>query len=308
MTLLLHVTDRREAWLRSLHIHLPGRAIIGLDAAPHQLAEVRHALLWRHPHGHLADLPALEAVFALGAGVDWILADPSLPPNLPVVRLVDAGMAAQLVDWHLYAALHFARDFDRYARDQAEQRWQPRRSPPLRAAMLGLGALGEAVAQALLARGFIVQGWTRRPRSRAFEGHGLAAGLDALPKLLAQTDLLIALLPHTPETAGLLNRERLLALPAGAAIINAGRGSLIDEAALIELLDRGHLRGAFLDVAAEEPPPAGSPLWTHPGVRLTPHVAAATMIVPAAEQIAANIERLERGEAPLGLVDRDAGY
>ncbi|EDM78032.1 probable phosphoglycerate dehydrogenase [Plesiocystis pacifica SIR-1] len=318
MTALLSVPTRRAAWRAAWSERLPERALVELDAAtPAQLSEVRHALVWRPPPGLWARLPKLELAFALGAGVDGILSGlggaASLPASVPLIRLHDAGMAAQMVDYHVYAALHFQRDFDDYARDQGAERWRPRdvRGGRLRVGVLGLGAMGLAVARALAGLGFPVAGWTRRGRGGVDDGVERYAGLEGLDELLARTDLLMALLPHTPETAGLLDAARLARLPEGAAIVNAGRGSLIDEAALLAAIDGGRLRGAFLDVSAVEPLPEGHPFWAHPRIRVTPHVAAQTLIGPAIEQVAAGLEALEAGRSLAslpGLVDRSVGY
>lgn len=307
VTLFLHVPDRGEAWREALARRLPGRRVLTPGDAAEQIARARYALVWKQPSSCFADMPGLEAVFILGAGVERTLADPSLPVGVPIVRLHDAGMAAQMVDYQLYVALHYQREFDHYLVDQAHARWQPRAPRVrLRVGLLGLGALGSAVARALVELDFPVHAWTRTPRRLA--GVQVYTGLQDLDRCLGQTDLLICLLPHTPDTAGLLSRARLNQLPRGAAIVNTGRGSLIDDAALIELLDSGHLRGAFLDVTAIEPLPAEHRLWRHPAVRITPHIAAATLIDTSVDQIADNIARLERGEAPLGRVDLDAGY
>ncbi len=247
-------------------------------------------------------------MFALGAGVDTILADPTLARSLPLVRLRDAGLAAQMVDYHVYAALHFQRDFDLYLRDQATATWRARapRTRRMRVGVLGLGVMGGAVARALVGMGFRVTGWSRRPKT--LEGVEVLSGADGLDACLRRSELLVCLLPHTRETDGLLDARRLASLPRGAAIVNAGRGSLLDEAGLLELLDSGHLRGAFLDVTASEPLPSASRLWRHPAVRVTPHVAAATLIEPAVDQVAEAIAALEAGQRPAGLVDRSAGY
>jgi glyoxylate/hydroxypyruvate reductase A len=307
MSLYLDVLNRQQAWREALALRCPDHRVVEPGATPELIHAARYALVWKHEPGVFARMPALEAVFVLGAGVEHTLADPSLPTGIPIVRLHDAGMAEQMVEYHLYAALHYQREFDRYLIDEAEHRWRPRPPQPrLRVGMLGLGALGSAVARALIDLGFPVRAWTRTPQRVA--GPEVHAGLGTLAEFLAQTELLICLLPHTPETAGLLSRARLSQLRPGAAIINAGRGSLIDEVALLELLDSGHLRGAFLDVSATEPLPDNHRLWRHPAVRITPHIAAATLIEASVDQVADNIARLERGEAPLGRVDLDAGY
>lgn len=297
MTLYLHVPSRREAWIAALARALPNHPIVD------PIGEARYALVWKQPHGQLAGGTGLAAIFVLGAGVDHCLGDPDLPPSVPIVRLRDAGMAAQMVDYCIYAALHYQREFDAYLEDQAARRWQPRAARArLRVGVLGLGELGAAVARALAGLGFDVHGWARRTRSLAgIEVHVGDAGLLAC---LRRSELVIGVLPNTSATRGLLDRTRLESLPRGAALVNVGRGSLIDENALVELLDAGHLRGAFLDVCEHEPLPVEHPLWLHPKVRLTPHVAAETLIEPAVEQVARDIAALEAGRFTGPFVER----
>lgn len=300
MSIYLYVPKRREAWVAALARRLPEHPIVESPA------QARHALLWKQPPGCLADARSLRAIFVLGAGVDASLADPSLPANVPIIRLRDAGMAAQMIDYCVYATLHYQREFDAYLHDQVEMRWQPRPARArLRVGVLGLGELGAAVARALVGLGFPVHGWTRRARS--IPGIEVHVGPEGLEPCLQRSDVLLCLLPHTSATAGLLDLSRLSALPRGAAVINVGRGSLIDEDALLELLDDGHLRGAFLDVCASEPLPPTHPLWQHERVRLTPHIAAETLIEPAVEQLARDLELLDAGQLP-PQVGREDGY
>ncbi|MDP2699289.1 glyoxylate/hydroxypyruvate reductase A [Thalassospira sp.] len=272
-------------------------------------ATITHALLWKQPQGMLKSLTGLQAIFSLGAGVDHVLATPSLPTDVPVIRLQDAGMADQMVQYHLYAALHFMRDFDIYARQQAKADWiqhDVARISHCRVGVMGLGALGAAVATALTRLGFAVSGWSRT--MKAIDGITTFAGSETLNEFLGQCDILICLLPRTPETEGVLNGNSLSHLPKNAAVINAARGAIIVEADLLRLLDTGHLRGAFLDVAATEPLPENHPFWDHPKIRITPHIAAETRIEESVDQIADNIARMTRGETPSGLVDRMSGY
>lgn len=265
--------------------------------------------VWKPPAGMLARFPSLKGVFALGAGVDALLADPDLPADLAVVRLVDAGMAAQMTEYCLYGVLHFHRDFDAYAARQRRGEW--RASPPpdkaeRKVGILGLGVMGRAVAAALTGLGFPVLGWGRSPKQ--IEGVATFHGRDGLAAMLRQSNILICLLPLTAATRHILDRQAFAALPPGAVLINAGRGGHVDEAALLESLNCGHLRGAMLDVFQTEPLPAGHPLWSHPKVILTPHIAAETVPGPAADQIADAIQHLEAGLVPDGLVERGRGY
>jgi len=172
--------------------------------------------------------------------------------------------------------------------------------------VLGLGEMGGQVARALAERGYGVTGWSRSPKSIA--GVRCLCGLDRLDGVLAASDVLINILPSTPATRGLLNHVRLARLPSGAALINAGRGDQVDLTALRSHLDSGHLRSALLDVFPVEPLPSDDPVWRHPKVRVTPHIAAETLKYPAAEQIAEKIRQLEAGESVAGEVVRERGY
>lgn len=274
-------------------------------------AAVQYIAAWSPPAAaSFAGFPALKAVFNLGAGVDKLLARTDLDPAVPIVRLQDAGMAPQMVEYALYGVLRHQRDFDIYAQDQAAGRWQPRLprlAADTRVTVLGIGAIGGAVAVALAALGYTVRGWSRSARS--LPGVECHAGAEALPRLLPQTDILISVLPSTPDTRGMFNAATLGALPAGASFINCARGDQVDEAALLDLLDSGHIRMALLDVFRVEPLPADSRLWGHPRVVMTPHVAATTLPGPAVEQIAAGIAADQAGVSPLpGQIDRSRSY
>jgi glyoxylate/hydroxypyruvate reductase len=264
-----------------------------------------YAMVWRPPEGFFAAIPGLRGVFALGAGVDDLAVRTDLPRDIPLVRLTDAGMAQQMVEYVLYGVLRFQRDFDAYAADQAQAQWRPR--PPRGAAgtrvlVLGLGELGARVAQALSGLGYAVSGWSRSPK--AIAGVDCIHGLEALDARLYETDVVAAVLPSTPDTRGLLDRARLSRLTQGAAVINVGRGDLIELDALCDLLEAGHLRGALLDVLPIEPLPPEHRAWRCRGLELTPHVAATTLPYPAARQILDKLAALRAGRAVAGLVPR----
>ena len=306
--ILISAAGEDADWKKALVERLPDANIVtGEDN--YDPATIDFALFWKQPQGLIKNLTNLKAIFSLGAGVDHVVSSPSLPKSIPVIRLEDAGMADQMVQYHLYAALHFMRDFDVYCAQQAKANWTQHdvaRISKCRVGVMGLGALGAAVATALSNLGFAVSGWSRS--MKAIEGITTFAGEDAFDEFLGEADILICLLPRTPETEGLLNSETLSHLPKGAAIINAARGAMINEADLLRAIDTGHLRGAFLDVAVTEPLPESHPFWDHPKIRITPHIAAATRVEESADQIAQNIDRMARGETPTGLVDRQSGY
>jgi glyoxylate/hydroxypyruvate reductase A len=245
----------------------------------------------------------------LGAGVDYVLADPDLPREAPLVRLIDTGLRDGMVEFVLHAVLHFHRDFHRYRALQGRKEWKE--FPQVAAAdrrigILGFGHLGQSAARHLLALGFPVSGWSRTkkqlPGARSFAGAG---ELDAF---LQASDILVCLAPLTRETEGIVNAKTLARLPKGAYLINAGRGGLAVEADVLAALSTGQLAGAALDVFRREPLPPESPFWAHPNVVVTPHIAAITLVGPAAREAADNIRRLRAGLAPNGLVDKTRGY
>jgi glyoxylate/hydroxypyruvate reductase len=296
-------------WVRAFRAALPASlpvvdSLDGLDPAA-----IRYFAGWRPKPELLASLTGLRAMFALAAGVDGLLAAKSVPDHVPLMRILDGGMAPQMSEFCLYGVLRFHRQFDLYEAQQATQTWasQPgRAAAETRVSVLGMGTLGSAVAKTISGLGYPVRGWSRS--GGTVDGIACESGRDGLLRLLAETDIAIVLLPLTPDTERFIDASALAALPDGAALINVARGGLIDEDALLAALNSGRLRGVLLDVTATEPLPADHPLWTHPRVRITPHVAASTLIGPAVAQIVANVDRIERGEAPTGVVDRQRGY
>ncbi len=300
--LYLHAPENEDRWRAAFAD--AGLAVVTAADAPDPAA-VEYVAAWAPPPGLFARFAKLKAVFALGAGVDRFLGRDDLPASVPLLRLEDAGMAAQMLDYALFSVLWFQRDFDLYAR-RAE--WRPeaaRAAAETRVGVLGLGMLGGAVARGLASRGYDVAGWRRAPGGSDLP---VFSGGDGLRALLARSDVVISVLPATAETRGLLDAGSLALLPPGAAVVNVGRGDAIVTEDLLAALDSGRLRGAVLDVFAAEPLPADSPLWTHPKVLVTPHVAAVTPPGPAARQVAANLARLAAGRPPTGLVDRRRGY
>ncbi len=269
-----------------------------------------YAVVWKPPATLFARQPALRAVINYGAGVDAILAMNVVPETLPIIRLEDAGMAQQMAEYALYGVLHHHRQMGRYAAQQREGRWQPhedrahRRRPTV--GVMGLGELGGHVAQKIADFGYPVRGWSRRPRAMA--GMDTFAGEAALETFLAGTDVLVLMLPLTPATRGLIDARRLAQLPRGSYLVNAGRGDLVVEADLLAALERGQLAGALLDVFSAEPLPRSSPLWSHPNVLVTPHIAATTPIREACAQIVEKLRALAAGQPVSGIVDRTLGY
>ncbi|NDV12754.1 2-hydroxyacid dehydrogenase [Crenobacter caeni] len=305
--IIVHHPSEGERYIAALRQALPGQPVIAADKAPD--GSDAYFVCWQPPAGFFARFAAPRAVFVLGAGVNHLLERDDLPDDVPLVRLTDAGMAAQMLEYARYGVLTWQRDFDRYRAQQAERRWQVLPAvarSEVRVGVLGLGEMGGHVAAHLAADGYRVSGFSRTARD--IRGVRCLSGPGALQALLEGSDVVVNLLPATTDTRQLLNARTLAHLPQGAALVHAGRGSQLDEDALLAALESGQLRFALLDVFADEPLPAGHPLWTHPGVTITPHVAAQTLPADAAAQIAGKLLQLEQGEPVAGLVERARGY
>ena len=299
--------DDFDAWQAALRLHLPDVRLSRAEdiADP---ADVRYALVWKPPIGFFTAYPRLALVINLGAGVDALMARDDLP-DLPITRLSDLDMARMMAGFVLFAVTRHARDIPELERAQRQKRWHyihPRDPGSVRVGILGLGELGLRAATECARQGYRVSGWSRTPKT--VEGVETAAGLDALPNFLTCADILVCLLPQTPETIGLLDAGRLAMLPKGAVFINVSRGSVVDEAALVEALQSGAIGGATLDVFAVEPLPETSPLWEMDNVLITPHLASIALPESAARQIADNVRRIEAGEPVLSRVDPRRGY
>ncbi len=275
---------------------------------------MRYAAVWRPPPGLLAELPQLAAIFSLGAGVDHLLSDPRLP-DVPVARIVDPDLTARMSEWVVLNCLMHLRQTRRYARQQRERLWDDDDDQPaardVRVGILGLGELGRDAAAKLKALGFRVAGWSAGPKSAP--GLQCFHGPDGLDAMLAETDILVCLLPLTPQTRGILNARLIAKLPrdgrlGGPVLLNAGRGGLQVEADILAALESGALKGASLDVFENEPLANDSPLWRHPAVFVTPHNAALSHPDAVAAAIADQILAHERGESLRNVVDRGRGY
>lgn len=307
-----HPLFNAQEWLAGIKQRLPQAEIREWQRGDERPAD--YALVWRPPHEMLANRRDLKAVFALGAGVDAILDQErkhpgTLPAGVPLLRLEDTGMAQQMQEYALSYALRYFRRFDEYQALQQQQEWQPLDPHSLddfTIGILGAGVLGRSVARKLTEFGFRVRCWSRS--AKQIDGVQSFAGEAQRAAFLDGVKLLINLLPNTPETIGILNRELFAQLSTGAYLINIARGAHLVEADLLAALEQGQLAAATLDVFAREPLPQDHPFWRHPRVTITPHIAAITLPQQAMDQIAANIRALEAGHAPAGVVDRQRGY
>ena len=302
-----------ERWKRRFDVVCQDRGVFLLPDAAFDPADVHYAAVWKPRPGELAAFPNLRVIFNLGAGVDALMADSSLP-NVPLVRVAVSDLTGRMAE---YVALHVLMHHrqEPYLRAcQREKRWQPKFQWPASAisvGIMGLGTLGANAADVLARIGFRVAGWSRSPKRiggiECFHGQG------QLHAFLERTDILVCLLPLTPDTRHILNRALFAKLnrhsPLGAPVlINAGRGGLQNEADILACLDDGTLGAASLDVFADEPLPANSPFWTHPKIVLTPHNAADTDPDEISNYVARQIERLEAGGGLENVVDPARGY
>ena len=307
-----HPLFNAQEWLIGIKQRLPQAEIREWQRGDERPAD--YALVWRPPHEMLANRRDLKAVFALGAGVDAILDQErkhpgTLPAGVPLLRLEDTSMAQQMQEYALSYVLRYFRRFDEYQALQQRQEWQPLDPHSLddfTIGILGAGVLGQSVARKLTEFGFSVRCWSRS--AKQIDGVQSFAGEAQRGAFLDGVKLLINLLPNTPETVGILNRELFAQLRPGAYLINIARGAHLVEADLLAALEQGQLAAATLDVFAREPLPQDHPFWRHPRVTITPHIAAITLPQQAMDQIAANIRALEAGHAPAGVVDRQRGY
>ncbi len=309
MTILFYSeADSAEPWREAFAQHFP-HIPFRVWPEPGSAENVRYALVWKPPRGFLGQFPNLRAILALGAGVDPIPTDPAFPRGVPLLRLVDVGFPQQMAEYAVYAVLRFQRRMGELETLQRRARWDqldPFFIRDFPVGVMGLGVIGKIVALRLAALGYATAGWTRGPKQ--VEGIEVFYGQESLAKFLARSRVVVNVLPLTPQTENILDAAAFAAMPGGGYVVNIGRGGHVVERDLIDALDRGLLEGAMLDVFREEPLPASHPFWRHPKIAVTPHVAAPTIASQVQAQVIENIGRLERGEAPVGLVDLDRGY
>ncbi|HYG45464.1 MAG TPA: glyoxylate/hydroxypyruvate reductase A [Bordetella sp.] len=298
----------QHEWIDPLQAALPDtQVVLWHPDLPAQAADI--AVVWGPPAELFERERDLRAVFNLGAGVDALFKLPTLPPDLPIVRLEDAGMAVQMAEYAVWAVVRASRQMDDYAAQQRAGTWQAlpeldRTQWPI--GVLGTGVMGTRVAQTLAALDYPVAGWSRSGKVPA--GVQGFAGIEQLPAFLARTRVLVNTLPLTDETRDILRRDTLQQLLPQSYLVNMGRGEHLVEEDLLALLKSGHMRGATLDVFRQEPLPNGHPFWSHPCVTITPHVAALSLRRETIAQVADKIGRFLRGEPLTGVVARERGY
>ena len=271
---------------------------------------VRLALAWRPPADALARYPNLAALCSIAAGVDNLLACPGRSPDLPVVRVVDPNQARAMSGFVLWHVIGHQRRFETYAENQRDRVWRrlyPRDASAVPVGILGYGKIGRRVAADLAALGFPVRAWSRTAQDA---GPGITHhhGPDGLARMLAETEVLVNLLPLTPETRFILDAALFARLRRGGYLVQVGRGEHLVDADLLAALETGHLAGAALDVFAAEPLPPEHPLWTHPAIRITPHEACEASPQAVARTLLAAAEAVRAGRVPPDTVDAARGY
>ncbi len=301
-----------EAWQQQLE-KFKARHPVMIWPTKEPLESVKYALAWQSPPGLLARCKNLEVIFSLGAGVDHLISDPDLP-DIPIVRIVDPNLTMRMTEYVVFHVLLHHRQFHAYDKQQKQKKWDLIYQPganEVRVGVMGMGSLGSDSACKLRDLGFQVAGWSNSPKN--LPGIESFAGADQLTPFLNRTDILVVLLPHTPTTEGILNKQLFASLAhdgvlEGPVLINAGRGKLQVEADIIAALDDNTLHAASLDVFEKEPLPTDSPLWSHERVTVTPHNASESDNRALSKYILDQIERYETGKGLENVIDNAKGY
>ena len=297
-----------QPWIDALKDLAPDIDVITYDKIQDK-NKVLFALAWNHPKGIFKEYSNLRCISSMGAGVDHIMSDPDIPEQVRIARIVDPLLSQDLAEFALALIMNHMRGLTNYRLLQNQKTWKKhyyKRISDVSVGILGTGAIGDHVAKFLLATGFSVTGWGKNPGNQ--KEYKRFHGTDQLDEFLRTPDILICLLPLTPETHGILNKGNLSKLPQGAFLINLGRGPHVVDQDLIEMIDNGHLAGASLDVFDHEPLPEEHPFWSHPAIHITPHVASLTTPGSVAPQIIDNYRRAIKDEELLNVVDRKKGY
>ncbi|MBN2236258.1 MAG: glyoxylate/hydroxypyruvate reductase A [Bacteroidales bacterium] len=306
--LILSPTRETDTWLQALQEEDPK---IPIFVYPENIdnESVEFVLAWNHPYGSLKNYPNLKCISSMGAGVDYLLKDPELPEQVLLTRIVDPELSKTMFEFILAMVMNHLRGLTHFKQSQANQKWEPaayQRIEDIRIGIMGLGVIGSYVAKRLIGMGFRVNGWAQSPKPNCKAT--VYSGSNELETFLNSTEILICLLPSTPSTHGLLNKETLAMLPKGASLINVARGDILVERDLIDLLDNEQLSLASLDVFQQEPLPNNHPFWKHKKIDITPHVASLTNPKTVAPQIVENYWRMKKGQELMHSVSRKKGY
>ncbi len=306
--LILRNDDKGNSWKEAL-LRVDPDLQVYVYPEPHPREAIRMAAVWKHPKGSIQGYKNLLGIHSMGAGVDFIMEEPLPIPELPVVRVIDPNLTADMAEYVLTHCLAHLRALRHFSQLQHNQSWVPgayRRASETTVGIMGLGELGKAAAAVLIKNGFSCRGWTRRTLPDV--GFPCFTGPGERDVFLSECDILVCLLPLTPQTANILDASVFQALPKGAFLINAARGGHLDESSLLQALESGQISGACLDVFKQEPLPPDHPFWRHPLVRITPHVASVSDPTTVATQLVENYHTLLRGEVPANIVETERGY
>lgn len=302
--------DDFDAWKRAFEEFFPELNVQHCDDERLDPCSVHYALVFAPAAGLLASFPNLRLIQSAGAGVDHILRDPSHPKDIPIVRMVSRETNERMADYVTMWSLAHVRGLPRLLDAQRDRRWLGHLTGRLAretcVGILGLGEIGSAVAAGLAAHGFQVLGWARSAKDRG--GIATYTGAQGLDHVLARSDILVNLLPNTPDTFRLIDEQLLAKLPSGSMLVNVGRGAHLVTSAVVSALDRGHLDCAVLDVFDEEPLPRDNPIWSHPRIFVTPHIASTVSVTTIAQQTSDNIRCWMRGEVLPHLYEPSRGY
>jgi len=310
MRILMYRADgKHEPWIKDFARHFPD-AEIEVWRADGQCRPCDYAVVWAPPQAMLRELASVKAIFLTGAGADALLKfEADLPPDVPIVRLGDAGMGVQMAEYVAHAVLRYFRRFDEYETQARAGQWLPlpqHHKQDFAVGVLGMGALGTRVLEALHGFGFPLRGWSRTGKSMA--GVQCFTGEDGLDTFLRGSRVVVCMLPLTAQTSNVLNRSNMCKLPQGAYLINVARGAHVAEPDLLTLVKSGHIAAATLDVFRNEPLPAQHPFWNEPRITITPHISALTLRRESVQQIAGKIEQLELGQPIADVINRQQGY
>lgn len=300
--------NKLDAWKKALVAKAPNTAIYSY-LEEHPKDEITMACVWKQPAETLNKYPNLECIASFGAGVDFIFKDHSVPKHIPITRVVDPVLASDMSEFVLALILSFFKNLTTYRTDQLKKIWSPleyKRISDATVGIMGLGALGEKLAEDLVKNQFRVIGWATS--SKVIAGVEVYAGKSQRNTFLSRSNILVCLLPLTKETTGILNNKLFKELPKQSYVINVARGGHLVDEDLLEYVNNGHLAGAGLDVFHQEPLPAEHPFWNHPKIQITPHVASVSDINSVIPQLLENYRRLKEGLPLMNEVSREKGY
>jgi glyoxylate/hydroxypyruvate reductase A len=292
-------------WVEALKKETPGINVYAYPEA-HDPEEIEYVISWKHPRGIFKHYPNLKAIASMGGGVDHITSDPEIPKNVVITRIIDDQLSEDMSDFVLALVMDDIRNISFH---HSIHTWKPiqyKRIEEEHIGIMGLGIMGSAVAQTLLKNRFNVSGWCKTPKKLA--GINTYSGEKQLEKFLNRSTILICLLPLTQETENILNKELFEKLPKGAYIINVARGQHLMEYDLLEMIDKGHISGASLDVFRTEPLPQEHPFWDHPKIKITPHIASITNPNKVVHQLIDNYRRMKDGKKLINTIERRLGY